>query len=465
MKSFLTLLFAIIFVQFTFGQGTYTESQRKKDKAKLDSICKKSPNSCLNYAEVIGVNSVFRKYAPRKINKTQKICFNKKFEYISTIDGKTTRGCFYINTITGYVALFNTDDRNTCLGMTNPVPGFDMIIASKIGESLTFRINSRGEKFVYSQKPLENIRYGGSINFVVKNVNSLLSNFREPFTNQNLPTLPYFIEGITASSAKYLFGPYYAQRIPLKDYFGVFGLGYYTDGMGNTFISLAVESIDQFIKVVKITDVNECFDGSKFKNGDEENIATNEQSINDRKKGLENEAENASGNSCNAAKTLNLHKTQVLNTELIYNNYVKGGGNPMSKEGLKLGSKAQDVRNEVIKHRLETELKICQTEKNIQTAPSRNSTAGQLSTYQKKLACYNDAVNDLSNLEASLKDIDARQGSNYGKALAEKNVLYFQKMRDINLDCNFKKGKLQENPMNKGANEIGDKLREILKRR
>lgn len=465
MKTFITILFTIISLQFTFAQATYTEAQRKKDKAKLDSICKKSPSNCLYYSGVIGANSIFKRLVPRRIVRTSKICFDKKFEYFTVINGKSSSGCYYMNTRDGYVAYFLDNNNNSCDGLQNPQPGFDMIISSKIGESFIFRISNRGVKTFMAEMPIEGVNYGGQTNFVLKNPAHLMSDQREPFTNDNLPTLGYVLEGIQESSVKFLFSPYHALRIPLKDYVGAFGTGYYADSHGNTLTCLSVQSPGSAISITKITDVSECFDMSGYSDGTAQSIEENEQSINNRKKGLENEAENAEGNFCNAAKTLNMHKTQVLNAELAYNKYVKSGGNPMSKEGIKLASKAQDVRNEVIKHRLETELKICETERDIQTAPSRNSTASQVATYQKKLACYNDAVKDLTNLETALKDIDAREGNYYAKALPQKNVLYFQKMKNINLDCNFKKGKLQENPMNKGANEIGDKLKEMIKRK
>ena len=414
---------------------------------------------------MIGVNSVFRRLVPKRIKRNSTICFDKKFEYFTVLDGKSSIGCYYVNTRDGYVAYFFDNNNNSCDGLRNPQSGFDMIITSKIGESFIFRINNRGVKTFMAQMPIEGVNYGGQTNFVLKNPAHLMSNQREPFTNENLPTLGYVIEGIQESSVKFLFSAYHALRIPLKDYVGAFGTGYYADSHGNTLICLSVQSPGSAVSITKITDVNECFDMSGYSDGSAQSVQENEESINNSKKGLENEAENAEGNSCNASKSLNLHKTQVLNAELAYNKYVKSGGNPTSKEGLKLASKAQDVRNEVIKHRLETELKICETERDIQTAPSRNSTTSQIATYQKKLACFNDAVKSLTKLEISLKDIDAQNGTNFSIAVAKKNVFYFQKMRDINLDCNFKKGVLQDNPMNKGADEIGDKLREIMKRK
>lgn len=462
MKKLISFLIFCSFLQIAFAQGTYTETQRKKDKAKLDSICKKSPNSCIYYSDVIGGNSVFRKFAPRTINRTQKICFNKKFEYISTTDGKRFNGCLYVNTISGYVAQFTANDENSCDGMSNPQPGFEMIISSKIGESYIFRIDNRGKKTFIAQMPMETVRYGGETNFRIKNVNSISSDFREPFTNQNLPTLGYYINGVSASSVKYLFGPYYAEIIPLKDYFGAFGLGYYTDGMGNTFISLAVESIDQFVKVVKITDVNECFDASRFKDESAEAIETSENNIKEREKELGEKEKNIGD--CTTAQDLIDHKRKIIEAEEQFNSYVKNGGNLNSKEGLRLATKAQNVTDQVITHRLETEIKICKTENALENAIKEYSAVNNQNTLRAKIECYKKAESSLKTLESQLKRIDSQQGTNYANAAREKNILYLKTMKDINLDCNFKKGQLQSNPMNPGAQELGQKLREMLKK-
>lgn len=462
MKKLISFLIFCSFLQITFGQGTYTEAQRKKDKAKLDSICKKSPNSCIYYSDMIGAKSVFRKFAPRNINRTQKICFNKKFEYISTVDSKTYRGCFFINTISGHVAQFTANDQNSCDGMNNPQPGFEMIISSKIGESYTFRIDNRGKKTFIAQMPMENVRYGGETNFRIKNVNSILSDFREPFTNQNLPTLGYYINGLSASSVKYLFGPYYAETIPLKDYFGAFGLGYYTDGMGNTFISLAVESIDQFVKVVKISDFNECFDANRFKDESTEAIEISEKNLKEREKELNNQERNIGD--CTTSQDLIDHKRQIIEAEEKFNAYIKSGGNLGSKEGLRLATKAQNITDQVLTHRLETEIKICETENALENAIKEYSAVNNQNTLRAKIECYKKAQSSLKALESQLKRIDSQQGTNYANAAREKNLLYFKTMKDINLDCNFKKGQLQSNPLTPGAQEMGQKLREMLKK-
>ena len=136
----------------------------------------------------------------------------------------------------------------------------------------------------------------------------------------------------------------------------------------------------------------------------------------------------------------------------------------MSKEGLKMGAKAQNVINQVIMHRLESEEKICNLEYSLWLIANQNSSANK-NTINQKMACHEKAIADLDNLEKELSLIDTKSGTNYAKAASEKNVLYFQKMRTINLDCNFKKGQLQENLMNKGANELGDQMKEMLKKK
>ncbi|MCI3936996.1 hypothetical protein MQX03_07280 [Chryseobacterium aahli] len=466
MKTIFTFFITFLMLQIFVAQGTYTEEQRRRDQTKLDSICKKSPNSCLYYDDAIGPKSVFRNHAPRKINRTQKICFDKKLEYMATINGKTKRGCYYMNSVTGYVAQFLTNLNESCNGMNNPQPGFEMMITSKVGESFTFKINKRGERTFYAEMPPEGVPYGMSTNFVLKNPRALSLDYREPFTNLNLPTLGYVIEGIGESSTKYLFGVYHAQRIPLKDYVGAFGTGYYKDGMGNTFICLAVESENNFVKIEKITDVTECFDGSLFKDGVEEALQSNEETIREREKDLDYQDNLEYGKTCEATTALVQHKRQVLNKEKSYHNFIKSGGNPNSKDGLRLGAMAQDVTDQVVTHRLETEKRICAAEYSIQVASREYNGAKAKERASKKIACYSIAVKQLDELQKSLTAINVRHGSNYAKALAEKNMLYLSKMRSIDTNCNQDKaGNTKKNPMEDGAKQLGEQLKEMIKRK
>lgn len=461
MKNLLPLFLALLCCQFAFSQGTYTEAQRKKDKAKLDSICRKSPNSCIYYNDVIGVKSIFKNFSPRRIIHTTKICFDKKFEFSVTRNGKITLGCYYINTRDGYVAQFMNQQNESCRGMNNPQPGFDMMITSKVGESFIFRINLRGEKTFMAQMPIEDVPYGGSTNFVLNNPRVLALPYREPFTNQNLPTLPYYIEGSNSSSVKYLFGAYHAQRIPLKDYFGAFGTGYYSDSMGNTFICLAVESTNNFVKIIKISDVNECFDGSEFKDEIAINTYINNQILEEKDKDLQNQASSGTNMNCAAANILIQHKRQVISKEVEYNKYIQNGGNPQSKEGLKLGAMAQDVTDKVIEHRLETEKNICDQEYTVQSS----SDAKLKDRAQRKIQCYSLAVNQLNVLKTSLDQVSTRNGNNYGKALGEKSMMYIKKMAEINMDCNLDKaGNIKKNVMDEGSQKLRDQLQKILKR-
>ena len=45
MKTLFSFLTTMFFLQITFAQGPYTEAQRRKDQAKLDSICRRSPTN------------------------------------------------------------------------------------------------------------------------------------------------------------------------------------------------------------------------------------------------------------------------------------------------------------------------------------------------------------------------------------------------------------------------------------
>lgn len=466
MKKLITILVLFSFLQITFSQGTYTEDQRKKDKAKLDSICKKSPNSCLYYTDLIGVKSIFKNHAPRRIVRNSRICFNKKFEYTVTRNGQTKVGCYYINTRDGYVAQFLDDLNESCRGMEKPQPGFNMMISSKVGESFIYRINNRGEKTFMAQMPIENVPYGGSTNFVIKYPNALANPYRELFTGEKLPTLPYLIEGIRDSSSKFLFGPYLAERIPLKDYVGAYGTGYYADGIASTFICLAVENPDNFVKIVKITDVNECFDGTEFKDEAVQNIYLNGQILEEKDENLRNKESGMNTTDCDAKPNLVKFKREVVKKEINYNKYLQDGGNPQSTAGLKLGAMAQDVVDQVIIHRYETQIKICEQKYTIQISSQQSNGAQIKEKALKKIECYSLAVNQLNELENTLNEINQRNRNDDAKSLMEKNKAYLDKMKDINLDCNTNKGgNTKVSPLDNGSKILRDQLMEKIKRK
>ncbi len=455
MKTIFSFFVTFIFLQISFAQGPYTEAQRRKDQAKLDSICKKSPSSCLYFEDLIGKKSVFRNHAPRRIVHTNKICFNKKVEYFAIQNGKSSIGCYYINTRDGYVAYFLDDVARSCAGMNNPQPGFSMIITSKIGESFTFRIDNRGRKTFLAQMPIENIPYGGYTNFVLKNPAMLQDPEREPFTNENLPTLGYVIEGIRDSSVKYLFSSYHAQRIPLKDYIGAFGTGYYADEHGNTLICLSIQSPETSVSITKITDVNECFDGSRFDDEKMTETQTTEELLDKKEEALDYYANSATTETCAAANALLAHKRQMLNKERAYNDYIKNGGNVHNREGLRLGTLAHDAKNHVITSHLEVEKKICELENSESSSNSK----------QLKIACLQTASNQLKELKNAMENIDSRNGTNYAIAANEKNKLYLKKMKEIDTNCNVKKGQIQKNPFEDGAKKMGEQLKEMIKRK
>ncbi len=466
MKNLFIIFLTLLSCEFAFSQGNYTEAQRKKDKAKLDSICKKSPNSCIYYSDLIGVKSIFRNHTPRRIVRNSRICFNKKFEYTVTRNGKTDLRCYYINTRDGYVAQFLDEGNESCRGMEKPQPGFNMMITSKVGESFTFQIDNRGQKTFTAQMPIENVPYGGSTNFVIKYPTALTSPHRDLFTNENLPTLPYLIEGISESSSKFLFGPYLAERIPLKDYIGAFGTGYYADGIKSTFICLAVESPNNFVKITKITDVNECFDGSEFKDEAVRNIYLNGQILEEKDENLRTKEEEINATDCDAKLHLVKYEREVLKKEMTYKKYLENGGNSQSKEGLRLGTMAQDVLDQVIIHRYETQVKICEQKYTIQISANQSNGAQIKEKALKKIQCYNLAVNQLNELETILEEIGTRNRNNYPMALYEKNKAYQARMKDINLDCNMTKaGNTKVNPFDNGSKILRDQIMEKLKRK
>ena len=157
----------------------------------------------------------------------------------------------------------------------------------------------------------------------------------------------------------------------------------------------------------------------------------------------------------------------MLDKEKNLNNFLKAGGSAQSREGLRLGAMAMDVIDKVVTDRLELEKRICSQEYSLYIYNNNSGYGEKLKTIaNNKIQCYNIAINQLNELKTQLEQINARNGTNYAKAISEKNLHYFKKIKDIDLNCNFDKdGKKKTTTMDAGAQKLRDQIQEIMKRR
>jgi hypothetical protein len=429
MKFLLTILLGT-FAVVSFAQGTYTQAQRRKDSLLLDSLG--------NFWDLRGPNRVFANLQPKPLLPVSDICFNKKITYYTNVNGNTRTGCFYINTKDGYVAMFYNNYEESCKGINSFEPGYDMVIVASSGSSIHYRMDKRGKKTYFTEPPLiTDIDRSNPTEFIYKNPN-YTGFYREPFTDQHLPTVPYVINGSPASSTRYLFGPSFPRTIKLKNYLGAFGLGYFDETGGSTYICLAMEAPNLYVRVDKIEDVAECFDGSQFNKNErqereqefEKKLAKDRQRIEASEKTLEN-----AGSTCatDVQKEILKHKKLILEKEAKLEAYMKTGKSitdPRNIEGQKILASAGDAKDKVILKRLEYEQQVCNVDYSIKIS-KKNYPRNSIAKLEARKECLFNTVEKLKKLEMEMTEIDRSKGYNYAKAIQEKNMLYFRGLQGI----------------------------------
>ncbi|MGC4130093.1 MAG: OmpA family protein [Bergeyella sp.] len=96
MKNLILLLLLFAVPVFVFSQ-TRTSQQEKKDKKRLDSLCRKNPSLCADYEMLVGKNSVFYNLEETKLKPKERHCFDKKINYRGLVNNKPVEGCYYVN--------------------------------------------------------------------------------------------------------------------------------------------------------------------------------------------------------------------------------------------------------------------------------------------------------------------------------------------------------------------------------
>jgi hypothetical protein len=436
MKYILKFLLLCFFGNHLYGQGTYTQQQRIRDSLRLDSTA--------GFWDLTGPNRVLASLTPARLAPQTQICFDKKFAYYARNNGKISNGCFYVNTTSGYIAMFYSNLQLSCDGINNFQPGYEMAIMSKTGESIRYSVDKRNRRTYFSDGIAVEMDRTTPTTFVYRN-SRYVGPPTVPFTDQQLMTLPYVIESATASSTRYLFGAKLPRTIPLKNYLGAFGVGYFEDNANNTYLCLASESPNLFVKVTSIEDVAECFDGTQFtEDRREQGTQQEDQRINKKELSLEKRATDLANNRSNCAAIENriiAHKKQILDKEKAANELVKSGANLMDVKNTnaqRIMAAAGDVRNQVISERLKVEKRICSVEYSMQLYTKEYPGRSQTGLINQK-QCLLNAVQQLQTLEAEMVAIDARNSNNFSKAMVEKNTLYFQRKATINTNCNVDK--------------------------
>lgn len=430
MRKYFTVLLLLGAVSVFFAQR-YSTMQRKKDSLRLDSLCNKNPAQCSDYAELIGVNSIFRNLEKAELKPKETNCFNKKIHYQGIVNHKPVEGCYYVNTESGLVAKFANREMS-CESLTAYRPNTELEMFSMRGDSFLYTINEKGFKY-FRAIPFNTVNDGLSTHFVVKSKSSLENHLYTKLSDHQYPTLKYSIQESSSGATYSLFAPVFESIIPVKNYLGAFGTGYYENQYGNTIISLLMDSdSENYIAIQKIVDVAECFNGSSFENEIEQAVNNENEIYQKKEETIEKERENGSrvNYPCPARNELVALKKEMNRKEKDVYQTINNSNGRYSPEQLDQFSRGNDVIDQANKLKLELEIKIC----DLNYSNTLKLSEQYKAVNYRKISCLQNSISQLNKLIIELKEIDHRT-PNPATRMVEKNRFYMQEIKNIDLGC------------------------------
>lgn len=421
-------------------------------------------NTALSTIGLEGANKLFDRLEPKHLTDNISTCFDKKILYFGTINNEEPiNGCFYINSIDGYVAQVTNRENRLCGDMENITKGTIVVIYSTFQEAIKFEIDRKGKKTF--RKITDNNIYIGNSTMRKGNATPVqYSSFR-------VPTYNYHKSGGSTNQSWYLFARSYPATFSITKHLGMFGLGYYLTNTNKAMFCMALKEPNKInIEVLEIQDVMACFDGEGYISEVAENIEANEE-INEKatQKINNKERDIANNPTCADAKTALLeHQKRMLDkskraTDLYRN--TNGNFNARNQSQMQTLNNAGDTKDKLIEEKLKTEVDICYLEDNIATAHSRNMSARAVNLYQVKKQCLEEKVAAMQTTIHSMTQIETQFANNIGKQLQEKNMLYLQFHSLPVNNCNFDKdGNKKELHLEEGTQQLRTIIQNEMRR-
>ncbi len=430
-KNILLFLFVLI-PFFVFSQNRNSE-QEKKDKKRLDSLCKKNPSICVDYKMLVGRNSVFYDLKEKELKPKENHCFDKKINYRGLVNNRPVEGCYYVNTNDGLIA--RREDRNkSCNPLTDFERGYRMTMFSMLGDAYIYEIDNQNRKSFRIVPSSENV-IGTGTTFSISDYESFRSGNAEKLTDHHLPAFQYKIQESTQDAQYFVFAPYQAEKIPVMDYLGMFGTGYYKDQYGSTVICLLmISDVQNYIRIEKISEVNECFNGSSFNDLAEE-AGNAEEEISQRRQEDFNERMNNNSGGC-AARTQLLTQERKMQDKSDRAMSIAKSGKPHSQADVDALLDGNNVLDEVELQILKLRVKLCSLQEAIS---SPNTSPESKAHYSTEIGCINSSITKLKALKSELEAIKIPNPKEKGKVLALRNKHYFTRIGQIDLGCNANK--------------------------
>lgn len=378
--------------------------------------------------------------AAKKIEPTEKICFDKRFHFISKTGARHYEGCFWIDTYGGITASKTFDQTGS--------PDCSFNISTKRFHLLLHGM--KGNEYIYYNR-MEKVRATGreELRHYVQTGNTHVNPLErvlesktlykkmnaQEFIGNKYKALEY--RTADGKSTLYLWGKNFPDEMNAYAYLGSFGLGYLKTDKGDFIIFKFIHGATEF-SITNLEDLSSataCFDPTRFKVFEDNKvpnlIAESEQSNQRLDRELAKQQDRvANSNSPCATKKLELlqYKKQEEEKKERLLKQMKNQNKPYSDPATVNALAKEYSYIEGIKmERRQIEYDLCVLKTDVEKGRYKPGSESYAKAVQK-IACWERKVAEYKTFEEDIKAIDERNRNNVPKASKEKGEYYRDKI-------------------------------------
>jgi|GEM_PF-1651288 hypothetical protein len=379
--------------------------------------------------------------AAKKLEPTEKICFDQRFHFISKSGGRSYEGCFWVDTRGGITASKTFD-----LNGRDPNCSFD--IRQKRFHLLVHGM--KGNEYIYYNR-MEKVRATGQeeLRHYVQTGNThrnplerVLENkilFKKMNAQEFIDNKYKALEYTTADgkSTLYLWGKNYPDEMNAYAYLGAFGLGYLKTNKGDFIIFKYVHGATEFslTNMEDFSSSNACFDPTVFKVFEDTKInnliAESEQSNQRLEREVARQQDRAANTNspCAALKleVLEYKKQEAEKKERLLKqmkNQNKPYSDPATVNAL---AKEYSFIEGIKMERRQLEYDLCVLKTDVEKGRYKPGSESYAKAVQK-IACWERKIAEYKTFEEDIKAIDERNRNDVPKASKEKGEYYRDKI-------------------------------------
>lgn len=379
--------------------------------------------------------------AAKKLEPTEKICFDQRFHFISKSGGRSYEGCFWVDTRGGITASKTFD-----LNGRDPNCSFD--IRQKRFHLLVHGM--KGNEYIYYNR-MEKVRATGQeeLRHYVQTGNThrnplerVLENkilFKKMNAQEFIDNKYKALEYTTADgkSTLYLWGKNYPDEMNAYAYLGAFGLGYLKTNKGDFIIFKYVHGATEFslTNMEDFSSSNSCFDPTVFKVFEDTKInnliAESEQSNQRLEREVARQQDRAANTNspCAALKleVLEYKKQEAEKKERLLKqmkNQNKPYSDPATVNAL---AKEYSFIEGIKMERRQLEYDLCVLKTDVEKGRYKPGSESYAKAVQK-IACWERKIAEYKTFEEDIKAIDERNRNDVPKASKEKGEYYRDKI-------------------------------------